>query len=215
MTRRRPMPPASGARPDAWTFRWRAARCTPCAASISTCTAGETLCIVGEMRVRQVADLAGPDGSAGEAASSAARSGIDFDGIDLLTASQTADAALRGDRMAMIFQEPMTSLNPAYTIGDQLAEALRLHRRSAATGRVTARSSCWRRSASRRRASRLSTVPPPAVGRSAPAGDDRHGADVRARPDHRGRADHGARRDHSGADPAPAGRSARARWAWR
>jgi peptide/nickel transport system ATP-binding protein len=44
--------------------------------------------------------------------------------------------SLRGDRIAMIFQEPMTSLNPAYTIGDQLAEALLLHRR---VGRVAAR----------------------------------------------------------------------------
>ena len=35
---------------------------------------------------------------------------------------------LRGDRMAMIFQEPMTSLNPVFTIGDQIAEAVLLHR---------------------------------------------------------------------------------------
>ena len=36
---------------------------------------------------------------------------------------------IRGNRMAMIFQEPMTSLNPAYTIGNQLEEALLRHRR--------------------------------------------------------------------------------------
>ena len=50
-----------------------------------------------------------------------------FDGTDLLAASSRTMRALRGARMAMIFQEPMTSLNPAYTIGDQLTEALRLH----------------------------------------------------------------------------------------
>ncbi|MGF1551408.1 MAG: ABC transporter ATP-binding protein [Paracoccaceae bacterium] len=53
---------------------------------------------------------------------------LDFDGTDLLKASRGAVRRLRGDRMAMIFQEPMSSLNPAFTIGDQLTEALRLHR---------------------------------------------------------------------------------------
>ncbi|TDK52384.1 ABC transporter ATP-binding protein [Antarcticimicrobium luteum] len=53
---------------------------------------------------------------------------MDFDGIDLTRAGKRQMRALRGDRMSMIFQEPMTSLNPAYTIGDQLAEALLLHR---------------------------------------------------------------------------------------
>ncbi|WP_029029417.1 ABC transporter ATP-binding protein [Salinarimonas rosea] len=51
-----------------------------------------------------------------------------FDGRDLLTESERTLRDLRGDRLAMIFQEPMTSLNPSYTIGDQIVEAIVRHR---------------------------------------------------------------------------------------
>ena len=51
-----------------------------------------------------------------------------FQGTDLATASEEELQELRGNQMAMIFQEPMTSLNPVYPIGQQVAEALRLHR---------------------------------------------------------------------------------------
>jgi len=51
-----------------------------------------------------------------------------FSGEDLVTASERRLRALRGDRLAMIFQEPMTSLNPTFTVGSQIAEALILHR---------------------------------------------------------------------------------------
>jgi oligopeptide/dipeptide ABC transporter ATP-binding protein len=51
-----------------------------------------------------------------------------LEGIDLLGLSESEMRKIRGDRMSMIFQEPMTSLNPVMRIGDQIAEAVRLHR---------------------------------------------------------------------------------------
>ena len=53
---------------------------------------------------------------------------VRFDGVDLLHLPDGALRDLRGDRLAMIFQEPMTSLNPAYTVGEQIIEALVRHR---------------------------------------------------------------------------------------
>ncbi|MGL4323470.1 MAG: ABC transporter ATP-binding protein [Beijerinckiaceae bacterium] len=89
---------------------------------------GKTLCIVGEsgcgksiISLAIMGLLARPPGkiTAGT---------IRFEDKDLLTLAPSALADLRGDRMAMIFQEPMTSLNPAFTIGDQLSEAIMRHR---------------------------------------------------------------------------------------
>ncbi|MDI6026250.1 dipeptide ABC transporter ATP-binding protein [Corticibacterium sp. UT-5YL-CI-8] len=54
---------------------------------------------------------------------------IAFDGIDILAAPESAMCALRGDDMGMVFQEPMTALNPVKTIGEQVAEGIRLHRK--------------------------------------------------------------------------------------
>ncbi|WP_417773478.1 ABC transporter ATP-binding protein [Stappia sp.] len=51
-----------------------------------------------------------------------------FEGRDLFSLSKAERARLRGDRMAMIFQEPMTSLNPVFTVGEQIAESVRRHR---------------------------------------------------------------------------------------
>jgi oligopeptide/dipeptide ABC transporter ATP-binding protein len=53
---------------------------------------------------------------------------IVFDGRDLLKLSNAAMRDVRGDDIAMIFQDPMTSLNPVFTVGEQIAEALRVHR---------------------------------------------------------------------------------------
>ena len=55
------------------------------------------------------------------------RGGIRFDGTDLLSLDEHAMRDMRGNRIGMIFQEPMTSLNPTFTVGWQIDEALRLH----------------------------------------------------------------------------------------
>lgn len=52
---------------------------------------------------------------------------IKFKGEDLVTASEKRMREIRGNEIAMIFQEPMTSLNPVYTIGNQIAESILLH----------------------------------------------------------------------------------------
>src|SRR5512134_2489679 len=51
-----------------------------------------------------------------------------FDGKDLAAVSEAEIRRIRGNRISMIFQEPMTSLNPVYTIGFQIEEVLRKHR---------------------------------------------------------------------------------------
>jgi len=53
---------------------------------------------------------------------------VDLGGRDLLALSERELRSVRGNEVAMVFQEPMTSLNPAFTIGDQIAETVRLHR---------------------------------------------------------------------------------------
>jgi peptide/nickel transport system ATP-binding protein len=89
---------------------------------------GATLCIVGESGCgKSLTSLAVMDLLPSRARRSAAK--LQLDGEDILAAGERRMSDIRGDRMAMIFQEPMTSLNPAYTIGNQLEEALLRHRR--------------------------------------------------------------------------------------
>ena len=54
---------------------------------------------------------------------------IEFEGRNLLTLEPRELRAIRGNEIAMIFQEPMTSLNPVFTVGDQIAEAAIVHQR--------------------------------------------------------------------------------------
>jgi oligopeptide/dipeptide ABC transporter ATP-binding protein len=87
---------------------------------------GSTLALVGEsgsgksVTSLSIMRLIQPPGriAAGE---------INFDGRDLLKLDDREMRRLRGREIAMIFQDPMTSLNPVYTVGDQIAEAIQLH----------------------------------------------------------------------------------------
>ena len=53
---------------------------------------------------------------------------IRFEGEDLLHVDEEQMRVVRGNRISMVFQDPMSSLNPVYTVGDQIGEAIRLHR---------------------------------------------------------------------------------------
>jgi peptide/nickel transport system ATP-binding protein len=90
---------------------------------------GETHCLVGESGCgKSVSALSVMNLLAKGATRSADH--IRFHQQDLLKLSEREMARLRGDKIAMIFQDPMTSLNPAYTIGSQMAEVLERHRRA-------------------------------------------------------------------------------------
>ena len=123
---------------------------------------------------------------------------IRFKGRELTTMSDADLRRIRGSEIAMIYQEPMASLNPAMKVGRQLMEVPLIHEgASAADARAQALRVVEARAPPRPCADPRQ-LPPPALGRPAAAHRHRHGADVQARaPDPR-RTDHRARRDRRG-----------------
>lgn len=89
---------------------------------------GETLCIVGESGCGKSVSALALMGLLPVPPARIAGGRALFDGMDLLSLPDRDRADLRGARMAMIFQEPMTSLNPAYRVGEQIAEGVLRHR---------------------------------------------------------------------------------------
>ncbi|QOL80390.1 ABC transporter ATP-binding protein [Pseudooceanicola spongiae] len=90
--------------------------------------AGEILCVVGESGSGKSMTANALMGLLPEGVSVAGGTAY-FGGKDILTVSEAEQRALRGDRIAMIFQEPMTALNPLMRIGDQIAEVFEAHKR--------------------------------------------------------------------------------------
>ncbi|MFO0294325.1 MAG: ABC transporter ATP-binding protein [Rhodospirillales bacterium] len=89
--------------------------------------AGRTLGIVGESGCGKSVTALSIMGLVPQPPGRIAGGEIRFEGTDLLKLGADALRDLRGARMAMIFQEPMTSLNPAYTVGDQIVEGILRH----------------------------------------------------------------------------------------
>lgn len=94
---------------------------------------GETLAIVGESGCGKSVSSLALMGLLPERAATVSANALRFtlkngERVDLLNLSPAEQRRMRGDEMAMIFQEPMTSLNPMHTVGDQIAEAVCIHR---------------------------------------------------------------------------------------
>jgi len=89
---------------------------------------GKTLCLVGESGCGKSVTSLAIMGLLPPKSTRIPSGRVEFQGQDLLHLPIRELEEIRGNRMAMIFQEPMTSLNPVFTVGDQIAEAVRRHR---------------------------------------------------------------------------------------
>ncbi len=89
--------------------------------------AGETVALVGESGCGKSVSAHSITGLLPKPPAEVEQGTIHFDGQDLLKLSDREMGALRGDRISMIFQEPMTSLNPVFKIGDQIADVFHVH----------------------------------------------------------------------------------------
>ncbi|WP_102106726.1 ABC transporter ATP-binding protein [Oceaniglobus roseus] len=90
-------------------------------------SAGEILCVVGESGCGKSVSAMALMGLLPPAHTRISSGNLTFDGEQFDLTRQTLPPRLRGGRMAMIFQEPMSSLNPAFRIGDQIAESVLQH----------------------------------------------------------------------------------------
>ena len=88
----------------------------------------ETLAVVGESGCGKSVTALSIMGLVAAPGGRVAGGAIRLDGTDIATLTEREREGLRGDRIGMVFQEPMTSLNPVITVGDQVAEVLRIHR---------------------------------------------------------------------------------------
>jgi len=88
---------------------------------------GETLGLVGETGAGKTTTALGIMGLIPDPPGVITGGEILFEGTDLLKLSKQRLRAIRGNKISMIFQDPMTSLNPVVTVGDQIAESIRIH----------------------------------------------------------------------------------------
>ncbi len=109
------------------SFRTGSGEVTPVHGVSLAVAAGQTLAIVGESGCGKSVTSLSIMGLLPQPAGRIRSGSIVFDGQELVGAPDSKWRNLRGNRMAMIFQEPMTSLNPALTVGEQIIEGLMRH----------------------------------------------------------------------------------------
>ena len=131
-----------------------------------------------------------------------------LDGVDVIAEKKIDGKDIRGRLVGMVFQDPMTSLNPTMTIGDQIAETLQVHQGMSHRKAFARAIELIEMTRIPEAAKRARPVPVRVLGRHAAAFHDRHVAGLRAGDPGCRRAHHRTRRHHSGADPRPHGRSA-------
>ncbi len=128
---------------------------------------------------------------------------IRFEGRDLLSVPSRRMPEIRGGRIAMIFQDPLSALDPVFTVGSQIVETIRRH------GGVSGREAALRAeellalTGIPSPGDRMKSYPHELSGGDAAARHDRHGPLVPSETSDRRRADDRARRDRAGADPGP------------
>ncbi|MEE9567182.1 MAG: ATP-binding cassette domain-containing protein, partial [Desulfobacteria bacterium] len=88
---------------------------------------GETVCIVGESGCGKTVSALSILGLIPQPPGQIVGGQVLFKGRNLLGLSEDEMQKIRGNHIAMVFQEPMTSLNPVFTIGDQIQEAITVH----------------------------------------------------------------------------------------
>jgi oligopeptide/dipeptide ABC transporter ATP-binding protein len=89
----------------------------------------ETVCLVGESGCGKTVSALSVLGLIPQPPGEIVSGRILFDGRDLLPLNDEEMQRIRGNRVAMVFQEPLTSLNPVFKIGEQIAESIRIHRK--------------------------------------------------------------------------------------
>jgi len=90
----------------------------------------ETVCLVGESGCGKTVTALSILGLINQPPGEIAGGRIFFAGQDLLQLEEEDLQHIRGNRVAMVFQEPLTSLNPVFKIGDQIEEAIRIHKKT-------------------------------------------------------------------------------------
>lgn len=90
---------------------------------------GETLGLVGETGAGKTTTALGILRLLQTPPAKVIKGSVEFDGIDLFSISEAEMRKIRGNQISMIFQDPMTALNPALTIGEQVSEVIRVHQK--------------------------------------------------------------------------------------